>query len=375
MFHFLNLWRESFAQDDMPDWKPPQFSKRQVSDAGKLLKEHHPAVSDQLLEAFRIAHNWRASHIVPMRAMRAEMNAKVRRVGGDALTAARLKRMSSLRAKLRRAPHTLYQMQDIAGCRAIMPDQAAIDRLLALYRSEAAHHLQGENDYISRPKASGYRSHHLIFRFQGVAEYEPWNRSPMFVEVQLRTRLQHAWATAVEAVGMVRGEDLKSGVGDADWLRFFSLMAAEIAAREKSALVPGTPESDADRREEIVALERGLNALASLEKYRQAVKISETASTGSPFFLIQFDPVNQYVRVRGVSLNASSHALDDAENNKLLNSVLVSVDKIADLRSAYPNYFMDVRMFTDCLRRVVSPPPKAKFNIDEKWLSAWLGRG
>ncbi|SEJ81632.1 hypothetical protein SAMN05428950_103309 [Sphingomonas sp. OV641] len=253
-----------------------------------------------------------------------------------------------------------------------MPNQTAVDRLLALYRSEAAHIFRAENDYISAPKDSGYRSHHLIFRYQGQEQYEAWNRSPMFVEVQLRTRLQHAWATAVEAVGMVRGEDLKSGAGDVDWLRFFALMAAEIASAERATLVPGTPASDIERREEILALERGLNALATLEKYRQAVKISETVSTRAPFYLIQFDAANQQVKVRGVSLSASSSALDDAEYGNQLNSVLVAVDKLSDLRSAYPNYFLDVQMFATCLKRVVSPPPKTSAFIDGSWLRAWL---
>jgi hypothetical protein len=135
-------------------------------------------------------------------------------------------------------------------------------------------------------------------------------------------------------------------------------------------VVPNTPASDADRRKEIVALEVGLNALASLENYRKAVKVSESASTASPFFLIQFDQQANKVTVRGISAKASSTTLDEAEGNSRLNSVLVAVDKASDLRAAYPNYFMDVGLFTDQLRKVVKP--KNSPLIDIAWLRAWI---
>jgi hypothetical protein len=370
MMHFRFPWIEAYAPNDMAEFVSPQFSKRKVVEAGKLLKGRVATASEPAVEAFKIAHNWRACHIVPMRHLRSELAGKVRRVGGEALTAARLKRMVSLRAKLHRSPYTLYQMQDIAGCRAIMADQAAVNRLLALYRNDAKHIFIDEDDYIENPKATGYRSHHLIYRYQGAGDFAALNSNPQFVEIQLRTKLQHAWATAVEAVGMVRGEDLKSGRGSGDWLRFFALMASEIAAEEGGAVVPNTPASDADRRKEIVALEVGLNALASLENYRKAVKVSESASTASPFFLIQFDQQANKVTVRGISAKASSTTLDEAEGNSRLNSVLVAVDKASDLRAAYPNYFMDVGLFTDQLRKVVKP--KNSPLIDIAWLRAWI---
>ncbi|MBU6438396.1 MAG: hypothetical protein KGQ77_12790, partial [Betaproteobacteria bacterium] len=58
------------------------------------------------------------------------------------------------------------------------------------------------------------------------------------IEVQLRTRLQHAWATAVEIVDAFTGQALKSGLklnsGDPKWRRFFALMSSVIAIREKN---------------------------------------------------------------------------------------------------------------------------------------------
>jgi hypothetical protein len=354
----------------MLDYVSPQFSKSKVVGAGKLLKSSVIDADQSAIEAFRIAHNWRSSHILPMRHLRMELSAKVRRIDPDALTAARLKRMISIRAKLKRLPHTLYQMQDIAGCRAIMADPDAVNRLLALYLNEAKHIFVDHDDYVIHPKATGYRGHHLVYRYHGKGSFDVFNCNPQFVEIQLRTKLQHAWATAVEAVGMVRGEDLKSGKGSSDWLRFFALMSSEIAAIEGSTLVPDTPSAKDDRRDEILALEVGLNALQSLENYRNAVSVSEYARTASPFFLIQFDQSTLKVTVRGVSARASSTSLDEAEKNGNVNSVLVSVDKASDLRTAYPNYFMDVGLFAEQLRAVVKPKPRV--SIDTSWLRAWI---
>jgi len=47
--------------------------------------------------------------------------------------------------------------------------------------------------------------------------------------MQIRSRVQHAWATAVETVDMFSGQALKSSHGDDKWLRFFAVAASEMA--------------------------------------------------------------------------------------------------------------------------------------------------
>ncbi len=54
----------------------------------------------------------------------------------------------------------------------------------------------------------------------------------MLIEVQLRTRLQHNWATAVETVGIFTGEALKSSQGNEDWQDFFRLVSTWFAHKE-----------------------------------------------------------------------------------------------------------------------------------------------
>jgi len=50
---------------------------------------------------------------------------------------------------------------------------------------------------------------------------------------KLLCNLQHAWATAVEAVGIFTKQALKSNIGDGEWLRLFALMSSEIAVMRR----------------------------------------------------------------------------------------------------------------------------------------------
>lgn len=135
-------------------------------------------------------------------------------------------------------------MQDLGGCRAIVNTVATVKKLVNIYEeSTIKHKLDHIDDYISKPKTTGYRGIHLIYRYYTTYNREAYNG--LKIEIQLRSALQHAWATAVETVGTFTKQALKSSQGEKDWLRFFSLMGTEIALREHSPTVPGTPPTKA----------------------------------------------------------------------------------------------------------------------------------
>ncbi len=50
----------------------------------------------------------------------------------------------------------------------------------------------------------------------------------LLIELQLRTRLQHEWATAVETMGTFLQSSLKSSQGPEEWLDFFSLFVGTL---------------------------------------------------------------------------------------------------------------------------------------------------
>jgi putative GTP pyrophosphokinase len=119
----------------------------------------------------------------------------------------------------------LSTMQDIGGLRAILESSEDVYKLLDLYKkSRSKHTLFSLDDYIKDPKADGYRSIHLVYKLA---------KSPgLFLEIQLRSQLQHIWATGVEVFGTLKKSSFKSGQGDKRWLEFFSILSSVFAIKE-----------------------------------------------------------------------------------------------------------------------------------------------
>ena len=120
------------------------------------------------------------------------------------------------------------------------------------------------SDYIKSPKPDGYRGVHLIVHpgFKN-PKYAPWNARR--VEIQIRTQLQHTWATAVETVDMFYGQNLKIGGGDSKWRRFFALCSTVFALEEHTPIVPGTSGNEEQVAAEILTLSRDLDPFRKME--------------------------------------------------------------------------------------------------------------
>jgi hypothetical protein len=242
------------------DFPRLEFAMREVKRAGETIAGDliwNDQTEPNLRRAFSVANNWRDSHAYPMRSVRRGLIWYMGANGIGGTTVARLKRMQAIRKKLRRIPYGLNQLQDLGGCRAIVPTVSDVNALVQILRERARHLIHHEDDYIASPKLDGYRSHHIIFRFNGKGDAKIYDSRR--IEVQVRTRLQHSWATAVEAVGLFRGEYLKGSQGSEEWLRLFKLMSAEFAESEGCFAHPDMPPSRL-RISEIKELEKRLEA-------------------------------------------------------------------------------------------------------------------
>ena len=115
--------RASFV-GDMAEFPQFQYAIRDVRRAGDALRGNIAWSEDsaeEIKEIFRIANNWRDSHMYPMRRLRYGVIGQIRRLKQPGSTFARLKRMRSIRRKLRTISANLNQIQDLGGCRAILP--------------------------------------------------------------------------------------------------------------------------------------------------------------------------------------------------------------------------------------------------------------
>lgn len=351
----------------MGDFPVGHYSKKTVVKAGKALRgqlqwpKEQPAPDPAIYEAFKIAYDWRDSHALPLRRIRAELAGRLKRLDVKGITAGRLKRMASIRKKLRRGTTTLLQIQDLGGCRAILDNMDDVNAVVAAYRNGASDHaVREDTSYIEQPKPGGYRSHHFVLDFQGDEDVAMYNGRR--IEIQIRTQLQHIWATAVESIGLIRGEDFKAGEGDSDWLRLFELMASEFAYVEHCPVVPGTPEKVSERWSEIRALNSKFRAAGTLASMSRAFKVAGSVPRpNASYYLIEYDPEDRSVRVRGypsVTSGSDNHSRDYSSNG-----VLVEIDKVENLKAAYPNYFLDITAFTENIFRIIEGRPETPFDI------------
>ena len=204
-------------------WIEPEYSGEQIRKEGKIMLLSSDFDNQEFLDSADIFFNWRASHAFPMQIMLDFLRKNAIRIDKQALVVQRLKRSSSIFLKLiREKGMSLSRMEDIAGCRAVLNKTEDVQRLHSnLTRSSTKHILHRERNYISTPKHSGYRGVHLVFKYNGgKVKYQG-----LHVELQLRSKIQHAWATAVEVVGTFTKQALKASAGDETWLDFFNMRA------------------------------------------------------------------------------------------------------------------------------------------------------
>ena len=350
----------------MSEFPALQYSMKDVVRAGKALREDvlwEPSRREEIEKIFSVANSWRASHALPMHRLRAELHGRMSALELKGLTAARLKQMSSIRAKLARLEGNLRQLQDLGGCRAIVPSVEHARLLVGEFASKSPHTLRRNDRYMDEPRSSGYRSHHLVFGF------EPRDRSEdkyagRLIEVQIRTRLQHSWATAVEAVGLYRKENLKAGMGSPEWLRLFELMSIEFAATEGCEFALDGSNS---RKEEIAELNGSLDAIQTLDTLSLAVEsldhIEHDRRSRPKYCHIKYDHQRRQVRVEYLYAPSEIEKAFSNTDRSAHSSVVVELDKIENLKSAYPNYFGDVQLFKSSLSEVIHGRPVKEYSL------------
>jgi hypothetical protein len=340
----------------------PKHSRTQVQRAGEWLTSKGAEDDvDKWIEAFLVLSNWRACHGYPINTFQATLRTKLKKIDKTALVAQRLKRTPSILNKLKRFPGmSLSRMQDIGGLRAVVSTLPQLRKLHENYKSTTfTHKLISEFDYVSNPKESGYRSIHLVYKYK-LRQPSPYDG--LQIELQLRTKLQHAWATAVETVGTFLEHSLKSSEGPDEWLNFFALVSSAFAHAEKTPLVPGYNHLSKDETywetvQESIRL--GVNDM--LIGYSSAVRAIPAGTARGAYYLVELELTgeNKNVKITPFSRDkleeANSRytqAEQEAASGKPMQVVLVSAGSIDSLKRAYPNYFLDTHEFLLQLEKI-----------------------
>ena len=219
-----------------PRWKTVEYTRSQIVNAGKIIRKKDQS-TDEYRNAIDIVDNWRAAHAFPLHIIYVHLR-RMCQNKDNVIVAERLKRLDSIIKKLvRESNMNLWTMQDLGGCRVIVPTIDNVYKYSTDYESSRKRHIKKkEYDYIQNPKDTGYRSLHIVYEYKSDS-VDTYNRN-MLIEIQYRTHLQHLWATAVETMGLFTKEAIKSGQGSDDIKRFFVLVSALFAIKENQPIPP-----------------------------------------------------------------------------------------------------------------------------------------
>ncbi len=284
--------------------------------------------------------------MAPLNSFQISLRKKVNIVDKNGLVSQRLKRTPSILSKLgRNRAMQLARMQDIGGIRTVVGDMQQVRAIQDGYKkgTRAFSVVSGGKDYINYPKDSGYRSVHMIFKCKG----------GFSIELQIRTIIQHAWATAVETMGTFLEHSLKSSEGPDEWLEFFSLASSAFAILENTPRAPAYEKYSAKGVfEKLLNKEQELDVLNSLTGFRLAARHITNDKNKGRYHLVTLDLDEKMARIRSFMPKEIDMAnIEYSKMEKLVSSgknmqvVLVSSESISSLKKAYPSYFLDAQLF------------------------------
>lgn len=320
------------------------------------------ADSSELISSRELLSRWRAGHAYPINTFQATLRNRLKQIDPEGIAAQRLKRLPTIIDKLQRFPEMkLSRMQDIGGVRAIVGTIKKVRELEAQYREKKRfeHELVGSKDYITSPAPSGYRSVHLIYKYKNK---KARSYNGLALELQIRTKLQHAWATAVETMGTFLGQALKSSQGDKDWRDFFAATSSAFAYMESTPRVPGY--ESLSKAKTFLAVAEKASALRVVEKLKNftlaAKYINENKTWYYHLIVLDSSSNRPEVRVTSYSRDSLSEATAEyakeevrAANGEKIEPVLVAAGPLNQLRRAYPNFFLDTKVFVSKVERII----------------------
>lgn len=336
-------------------WIEPKHSKEKVKKAGKYLV-HSDINSKEFYDSIPVFHNWRSAHAFPMQIMLDLLRKNAIRIDKKAIAVQRLKRVPSIIGKLIREKNmNLSRMEDIAGCRVVVDNVSHVTRIhTSLQKSRTKNILHRERDYISYPKESGYRGIHLVFKYNcGKEKFKG-----MAVELQIRSKIQHSWATAVEVVGAYTKQALKASTGDTIWLDFFKYVSVEFSKLENCPV--DSMHITIDTFSKMHECIEQLNLSDRLRAFKVATKaLTRDKGKGAGYFILLLDldkKIVSYSRFGKSQLADATEFYSEQEktykDDISKDVVMVSASSVRDLKRAYPNYFADTEVFEKYLAKV-----------------------
>lgn len=313
---------------------------------GKTTNEYEDSVA--------ILNTWRESHGKILDEFYDKcVNLTERIDKNNIIVAQRLKRLPTIIGKLNRFKNMrLSSMQDIAGVRIIVNDMEQLSEIEK--RIKRWNDLVKISDYIDKPKPSGYRGKHFIFKKDG-----------MFVEIQLRTNLQHLWATSVETTDIFRGASLKEKDDNTYWHNFFCQVSSIFALSENAN--PVSEYKGLSLKELCGKLEKNMRLHrinSQIASFALSVPIvADQRIKNAYYIVISLDFKSLEATITKYKESEYHQAFQDYKKLEQTNAtdkqtVLIALNQIKKVREAYPNYFMSLNTFLKIINFILAKNAK-----------------
>lgn len=333
----------------MVKWIEPKFSKNQVSKAGDRYRNKTRVWGDR-----QIIENWRASHAYVLNTFQANLRGRTR--GKKITVGQRLKRYPTILDKLlnRQNKMKLSRMNDVAGCRVIFEDEKAMANFrFDFHKSRSKHKLKKQYDYIRHPKPNGYRGIHDVYEYESIAQSSAkWKG--LLVEIQYRTKYQHAWATAVEVADLTTSNRIKFDDARPEYRDFFKL-ASEIIARSFEDRTSCYPEmSD---RELMLKFRWTDRKLGLMDKFKHLAQVKAPQRFRKNTILrFTINPIDGKRSLQIEGFDSVIVALDryaelEAVADEFQDVVFVQAANRESMREAFKNYFSDTKEFSKYINK------------------------
>ena len=323
----------------------PGGSKSRVNRAGDNVRSKLASGED-----LQVIEEWRAAHRAVLNTFQAILRNRTR--GTEIVVAQRHKRKSTIYGKLDRFPGMkLARMDDVAGCRLIFKEVKSLKNFRKNFHKARFRHKRRNEidkyDYIEKPKSTGYRGIHDVYLYD-VNSVTGRRLKGLMVEVQYRTDIQHAWATAVEVIGFITESQPKFQEGDTRYQDAMAL-ASEILARAYENLKGTFPHKTAqDLVEEFLEIDKDLYLLKTL----RGLNAADTIVSANRNTILIF---SEHGELETKSYRDAPEALRELFQLEKefpgKDIVLVKADTSEEVRFAFKNYFSDAQDFINLVEK------------------------
>lgn len=336
---------------------------------GEKLREGIELTEEEKLEF----DNFREAHNIIIKLFTIEL--KKVNFSKQHLTASRNKRIETIISKLCRPEKPkLDRIHDIAGTRIIFENIKSLEDYIDILENtelvnfkEKINEDKNRYNYIKNPKSDGYRSIHKVFYYSSNIPYSTLNEKSFNlenkkIELQLRTRLQHIWATTVEIYDIINKSNIKTGTHnkletkEGLFFKKCSLVFEGIESNEVEKIKININEIFRDK--DLVEIYNRLKGIKNIKN----IQLPKTLGSDEVFILITdlnkgkttfftTDPIEKNDKQDTFLINASYRRLEEKNTKGEYILLLLTLGDIKKLKNVYPNYFLNTNEFISILKK------------------------